>query len=58
MVKKVHAEGEQSKVAVRSIRRDAIEDIKKLQKNGLSEEDSVICRKKNGTRDGKNIRQK
>jgi ribosome recycling factor len=38
LVKKVHAEGEQSKVAVRSIRRDAIEDIKKLQKNGLSED--------------------
>ncbi len=38
LVKKVHAEGEQSKIAVRSIRRDAIEDIKKLQKNGLSED--------------------
>lgn len=38
LVKKVHAEGEQSKVAVRSIRRDAIEDIKRLQKNGLSED--------------------
>jgi ribosome recycling factor len=38
LVKRVNAEGEQSKVAVRSIRRDAIEDIKKLQKNGLSED--------------------
>ncbi|HEX5026540.1 MAG TPA: ribosome recycling factor [Agriterribacter sp.] len=38
LVKKVHAEGEQSKVAIRSIRREAIEDIKKLQKNGLSED--------------------
>ena len=32
------AEGEHSKVAVRSIRRDAIENIKKLQKSGLSED--------------------
>lgn len=38
LVKKVNAEGEQSRIAVRSIRRDAIEDIKKLQKNGLSED--------------------
>ena len=38
LVKRCLAEGEQSKVAVRSIRRDAIEQIKKLQKNGLSED--------------------
>jgi ribosome recycling factor len=38
LVKKCQAEGEHSKVAVRSIRRDAIESIKKLQKNGLSED--------------------
>jgi ribosome recycling factor len=38
LVKKCHAEGEHSKVAIRSIRRDAIEHIKKLQKNGLSED--------------------
>jgi ribosome recycling factor len=38
LVKKCLAEGEHSKVAVRSIRRDAIEHIKKLQKNGLSED--------------------
>lgn len=37
-VKKANAEGEHSKVAVRSIRREAIEDIKKLQKEGLSED--------------------
>jgi ribosome recycling factor len=37
-VKRSNAEGEQSKVAVRSIRRDAIEHIKKLQKDGLSED--------------------
>lgn len=37
-VKKVNAEGEQAKVSVRSIRRDAIEHIKKLQKDGLSED--------------------
>ena len=38
LVKKCHGEGEQSKVAIRNIRRDAIEHIKKLQKNGLSED--------------------
>ena len=38
LVKKASGEGEQSKVAIRSIRRVAIEDIKKLQKDGLSED--------------------
>ncbi len=40
LVKKCQSEGEHSKVAVRNIRRDAIEHIKKLQKNGLSEDAS------------------
>lgn len=38
LVKKCHGEGEHSRVAIRNIRRDAIEHIKKLQKNGLSED--------------------
>jgi len=38
LVKKSFAEGENSKVGVRSARRDAIEAIKKLQKDGLSED--------------------
>jgi ribosome recycling factor len=38
LVKKVNSEGEHSKVAIRSIRRDSIEKIKKLQKDGLSED--------------------
>ena len=38
LVKKCQAEGEHGKVAIRNIRRDAIEAIKKLQKNGLSED--------------------
>ena len=38
LVKRVNGEGELTKVAVRSIRRDAIESIKKLQKDGLSED--------------------
>lgn len=38
LVKRANGEGEQSKVAVRSIRRDAIEQVKKLQKDGLSED--------------------
>jgi ribosome recycling factor len=38
LVKRCQNEGEHSKVAIRNIRRDAIESIKKLQKNGLSED--------------------
>jgi ribosome recycling factor len=38
LVKKSLAEGEQAKVAIRSVRRDTIEQIKKLQKEGLSED--------------------
>ena len=38
LVKRCLGEGEQSKVAIRNIRRDAIENIKKAQKNGLSED--------------------
>ncbi|HEX6333923.1 MAG TPA: ribosome recycling factor [Flavisolibacter sp.] len=38
LVKRCHGEGEHSKVAIRNIRRDAIESIKKAQKNGLSED--------------------
>jgi ribosome recycling factor len=37
-VKRSNSEGEHSKVAIRNIRRDAIEEIKKLQKKGLSED--------------------
>ena len=40
LVKRCLAEGEQSKIAIRNIRRDSIEGIKKLQKNGLSEDAS------------------
>lgn len=38
LVKKCNGEGEHAKVSVRNIRRDAIEQIKKLQKDGLSED--------------------
>ena len=38
LVKRSQGEGEHSKVAIRNIRRDAIEQIKKAQKNGLSED--------------------
>ncbi len=37
-VKRAAGEGEHGKVAIRNIRRDAIEGIKKLQKDGLSED--------------------
>ena len=39
LFKKASHEGEHSKVAIRNIRRDAIEHTKKLQKSGLSEDD-------------------
>jgi ribosome recycling factor len=38
LVKKCHNEAEHSRVAIRNIRRDAIEHIKKLEKNGLSKD--------------------
>ncbi len=38
-VKRSNAEGEVAKVTVRNIRRDAIEDIKKMQKDGASEDE-------------------
>jgi ribosome recycling factor len=37
-VKRAAGEGEQAKIAIRNIRRDGIEGIKKLQKDGLSED--------------------
>lgn len=41
LVKRAQGEGEHSKVAIRNLRRDAMESIKRLQKNGLSED---ICK--------------
>jgi len=41
LVKRCNTEGEHAKVAVRNIRRDSIEGIKKLQKDGLSED---VCK--------------
>ena len=38
LVKRCNSEGEQAKIAIRNIRREAIEHIKKLQKDGLSED--------------------
>lgn len=45
-VKRANGEGEQSRVAVRSIRREAIEQIKKLQKDGLSEDEAKDAEKR------------
>ena len=39
-VKRSNAEGEQGKIAIRSIRRDAIEQVKMAQKEGLSEDEA------------------
>jgi ribosome recycling factor len=38
LVKRCNGEGENAKISIRNIRRVAIEDIKKLQKDGLSED--------------------
>jgi ribosome recycling factor len=45
LVKRCNMEGEHAKVAVRNIRRDSIESIKKLQKEGLSEDISKDAEK-------------
>lgn len=39
LVKKCNGEGENAKISVRNIRRDAIEQVKKLQKDGVSEDE-------------------
>src|ERR1700760_4367076 len=44
-VKRAGGEGEQSKVAIRNLRRDSIEQIKKLQKDGLSEDEAKDAEK-------------
>lgn len=44
-VKRAGGEGEQSRIAIRNIRRDAIEQIKKLQKDGLSEDEAKDAEK-------------
>src|SRR5476651_2440859 len=38
LFKKAGAEGEHSKISIRNLRRDSIEQVKKLQKDGLSED--------------------
>src|SRR3954465_9897751 len=45
LVKKSAAEAEQAKIAIRNIRREAIEEIKRLQKEGLSEDISTDSEK-------------
>ena len=45
LVKRCNVEGEQAKVAIRNIRRDSIEAVKKLQKDGLSEDISKDAEK-------------
>jgi ribosome recycling factor len=44
-VKRAAGEGEQSRVAIRNIRREAIEQIKRLQKEGLSEDEAKDAEK-------------
>ena len=54
-VKRAAGEGEQSRVAIRNIRREAIEQIKKLQKDGLSEDEAKDAEKEMQDITDKNI---
>ncbi|MEO8852498.1 MAG: ribosome recycling factor [Ginsengibacter sp.] len=45
LVKRSNSEGEQAKITVRNIRRDAIEQIKKAEKDGLSEDEAKDAEK-------------
>lgn len=38
LVKRSYGEGENAKIAIRNLRRDSIEQVKKMQKDGLSED--------------------
>jgi len=38
LTKQVHAEGENAKISIRNARRDAIDELKKMEKEGLSED--------------------
>ena len=38
LAKQVHAEGENAKISVRNVRREAIDEFKKMEKDGLSED--------------------
>ncbi len=38
LTKQVHSEGETAKISIRNIRREAIDEFKKMQKDGLSED--------------------
>ncbi len=41
LVRLVHKEAEQAKVAIRNIRRDAVDELKKLEKSGAISEDDL-----------------
>lgn len=45
MVKKARAEAENAKIAIRNIRRTAVEDAKKLEKSGLPEDEVKVLEK-------------
>jgi ribosome recycling factor len=45
MVKKARAEAELAKVAIRNIRRNAVDDAKKLEKSGLPEDEVKVLEK-------------
>jgi ribosome recycling factor len=55
LVKRCNAEGENAKVSIRNVRRVAIEDVKKLQKDGLSEDAAKDAETEAQTMTDKNI---
>lgn len=46
LVKQARNEGEQAKIAIRSIRKDSNDNLKQLQKDGVSEDDVKTAEKK------------
>lgn len=49
LVKKVKQQGEMAKVSIRNIRHDVLEELKKLQKDGLAED--IVKKKENDLQD-------
>ena len=52
-VKQAHQEGETARIAVRSIRHDVLDELKKMQKDGLSED--IVKKKESAMQDLYNV---
>ena len=47
LVKQVHSEGENARISLRSARKDANDEIKKMEKDGLSEDEAKTAEDQN-----------